>query len=105
MQLQRVFLPQSTATFAAIETFNALRRKYPEYNYRLPATGKDQVATLARAFNRMRRSLEKAMKMDDRRVIRLPSTGCLPAGGWLGRRLTLQHHWRVASLLAGSNSP
>jgi len=29
----------------------------------LPATGKDQVAVLARAFNRMRRSLEKAMKM------------------------------------------
>ena len=29
----------------------------------LPATGKDQVAVLARAFNRMRRSLKKAMKM------------------------------------------
>ena len=29
----------------------------------LPATEKDQVAVLARAFNRMRRSLEKAMKM------------------------------------------
>jgi HAMP domain-containing protein len=34
MQLQRVFLPQSVAAFAAIETFNALRNKYPEYNYR-----------------------------------------------------------------------
>ncbi len=34
MQLQRVFLPQSVGAFAAIETFNALRSKYPEYNYR-----------------------------------------------------------------------
>ena len=34
MQLQRVFLPQSVAAFAAIETINALRNKYPEYNYR-----------------------------------------------------------------------
>jgi len=29
----------------------------------LPATGEDEVATLARAFNRLRRSVEKAMKM------------------------------------------
>jgi protein-histidine pros-kinase len=29
----------------------------------LPANGKDEVATLARAFNRLRRSVEKAMKM------------------------------------------
>ncbi len=34
MQLQRVFLPQSTAAFAAVETFNALRSRYPEYSYR-----------------------------------------------------------------------
>ena len=29
----------------------------------LPAPGKDEVSILAHAFNRMRRSLEKAMKM------------------------------------------
>jgi len=34
MQLQRVFLPQTVGSFAAIETFNALRSRYPEYNYR-----------------------------------------------------------------------
>jgi protein-histidine pros-kinase len=34
MQLQRAFLPQSVANFAAIETFNALRHRYPEYTYR-----------------------------------------------------------------------
>jgi HAMP domain-containing protein len=34
MQLRRVFLPQSVAAFAAIETVNALRGKYPEYSYR-----------------------------------------------------------------------
>lgn len=34
LQLQRVFLPQSVGAFAAIETFNAIRTKYPEYSYR-----------------------------------------------------------------------
>ena len=34
MQLQRAFLPQSVAAFAAIETFTTLRHKYPEYTYR-----------------------------------------------------------------------
>ena len=34
LQLQRVFLPQSVDAFAAIETFNALRNKYPEFSYR-----------------------------------------------------------------------
>jgi len=29
----------------------------------LPVAGKDEVSILARAFNRMRRSIEKAMKM------------------------------------------
>jgi nitrate/nitrite-specific signal transduction histidine kinase len=32
----------------------------------LPASGKDEIATLARSFNRMYRSLAKAMKMLDR---------------------------------------
>ena len=34
LQLQRVFLPQSVGSFAAIKTFNALRTKYPDYTYR-----------------------------------------------------------------------
>lgn len=38
MQLQRVFLPQATATFAALETFTTMRERYPEYFYREVAT-------------------------------------------------------------------
>jgi protein-histidine pros-kinase len=33
-QLQEHFLPQAVAAFAATETFNALRAKYPEYSYK-----------------------------------------------------------------------
>jgi protein-histidine pros-kinase len=33
-QLQETFLPQAVAAFAATETFNALRVKYPEYTYK-----------------------------------------------------------------------
>lgn len=42
MQLQRVFLPQSVSAYAAIETFNMLRSKYPEYNYREAALNPTQ---------------------------------------------------------------
>ena len=34
MQLQRGFLPQTVGSFAAIETFNALRSRYPDFKYR-----------------------------------------------------------------------
>ena len=44
---------------AATETLNTLRAKYPDYSYR--------EATLGRAFNRMRRSLEKTMQLSGRR--------------------------------------
>jgi protein-histidine pros-kinase len=33
-QLNETFLPQAVAAFAATETFNALRTKYPEYSYK-----------------------------------------------------------------------
>ena len=34
LQLMRVFLPQSVPAYAATETFNALRKKYPDYSYK-----------------------------------------------------------------------
>jgi HAMP domain-containing protein len=34
LQLMRVFLPQSVPAYAATEMFNALRKKYPDYNYK-----------------------------------------------------------------------
>lgn len=33
-QMKYTFLPQSVPSFAATETFNALREKYPEFNYK-----------------------------------------------------------------------
>src|SRR5262245_25903099 len=33
-QLKEKFLPQSVPAFAATETFNTLRKKYPEYSYK-----------------------------------------------------------------------
>lgn len=58
MQLQRVFLPQTVGSFAAIETFNGVRRRYPEYTYREVALNPtnprnravDLEADLVRAF-------------------------------------------------------
>ena len=34
LQLMRVFLPQSVPAYAATETFNTLRKKYPDYSYK-----------------------------------------------------------------------
>src|SRR5262245_38750362 len=34
LQLMRVFLPQSVPAYAATETLNALRKKYPDYSYK-----------------------------------------------------------------------
>ena len=34
LQLTRVFLPQSVPAYAATETFNTLRKKYPDCSYK-----------------------------------------------------------------------
>jgi len=50
-----------TRMSAAADRISVGQTDIPE----LPETGKDEVALLGRSFNRMRRSLEKAMRMID----------------------------------------
>ena len=57
--LRRNAQDEVVRSVAATETLNTLRAKYPDYSYR--------EATLGRAFNRMRRSLEKTMQLSGRR--------------------------------------